>query len=87
MPYTLEGFNPTLFGFLSGILSVLGQAILLHAVNQTYGMLINWHLSQGFQLPASMFGSIPPNFVGALSRVFLKHPQISVPVSALWNIF
>jgi hypothetical protein len=88
MAITLEGVNPTLFNFFSGLLSVLGQSLLLFLLSLTYGAFINWHLSsEEKMIPASMLGQVPANFASALTKLINQHLQLSFPLLILIVLF
>jgi hypothetical protein len=92
MAIILDGINPTLFNFFSGLISVVSQALLIQAVRLVYGIVVQWHVSmrqkqQANTLPVTMLGSIPPNFVGAVLDIFLKHLQVSLPTIFLVLLF
>ncbi|KAL3911419.1 MAG: hypothetical protein SGILL_007287 [Bacillariaceae sp.] len=79
MEYTLESIDPRLFNFVSSVVSVIIEAILTLSIGICYGILINWYLSKGFQLPAAMFGDLPKNTFQAMFR-FLRNAQLTLPV-------
>jgi hypothetical protein len=92
MAIVLDGINPTLFNFLSGLLSVVEQALLFQAVRLVYGIVVHWHISrrpgqQANTLPVTMLGNIPPNFAGAVINIFFKHLQVSLPTICLVLLF
>ena len=84
----LEGVDPTLFNFFSGLLSVLGQSLLLFLLSLAYGSFLNWHLSkEGRMIPAAMLGQVPANFASALSKFVKQHLQFSLPLILLVILF
>lgn len=88
MAITLEDFDPTLFNFWSGLLSVVGKSILLFVLTLTYGVIIKWYLStQGRQLSASSLGNIPPGFVGAVFKVLQMNLALSLPMIVMVVVF
>ena len=90
MSVVLEGVDESIFGFVSGLVSVLGQTCLLLSLSLVFGMLINWHLSSssnGQQMPIAALGSVPPNFFGSVTRVVLKTMQFSFPLLVLLVLF
>ena len=86
MAILLQNVDPTLFNFVSGVVSVVTQALLLWTLRKLYGVFCDWHVANGKQLPVRLLGNIPPNFVSAVSQ-FLQNFTISVPIVILLLLF
>jgi len=77
MAITLEQVNPTVFNFLSDVVSLLIRVGFGIAIAQLYIILMSWHLKTGRKIPVGELGTVPDNFFA--SAKLTSALQFSLP--------